>query len=99
MHKMTVYLSDELKRALAQTATSRGCSEAELIRETLRAVTARAAPPRPRLPLFKSRKPLLTERVDGTRAGFGKASRAYVPAGKVIGELRRRLARARARSR
>jgi hypothetical protein len=73
MQKTTVYVPDDLKRALAQTAASRGCSEAELIREALRAVTARAAPPRPRVPLFKSRKPRLAERIDDALAGFGEA--------------------------
>ena len=46
--------------------------EAELIREALRAVTAHSAPPRPRLPLFKSGKPRLAERVDEALAGFGE---------------------------
>ena len=73
MQKTTVYVPDELKRALAQTAASRGCSEAELIREALRALTASAAPPRPRVPLFKSRKPRLAERVDDALAGFGES--------------------------
>ena len=71
MNKTTVYLPDELKRALAQAAAARGCSEAELIREALRALTERAAPPRPRLPLFTSRKPRLAERADEALAGFG----------------------------
>lgn len=71
MQKTTVYVPDELKRALARAAAARGCSEAELIREALRALTARAAPPRPRLPLFKSRKPRLAERADQALAGFG----------------------------
>lgn len=72
MQKTTVYVPDDLKRALAQTAASRGCSEAELIREALRAVTARVTPPRPRVPLFASRKPRLAERVDDALAGFGE---------------------------
>ena len=71
MQKTTVYVPDELKRSLARVAAARGCSEAELIREALRAVTARTTPPRPRLPLFKSRKPRLAERVDEALAGFG----------------------------
>ena len=71
MEKTTVYVPEELKRSLARAAAARGCSEAELIREALRAVTARTAPPRPRLPLFRSRKPRLAERVDAALAGFG----------------------------
>ena len=73
MQKTTVYVPDELKHALAQAAAARGCSEAELIREALRAITAGAATPRPRLPLFKSRKPRLAERVDEALAGFGES--------------------------
>lgn len=73
MRKTTVYVPDELKRALAQTAASRGCSEAELIREALRAVTVCATPPRARLPLFSSRNPRLTERIDNALAGFGES--------------------------
>ena len=71
MQKTTVYVPDELKHALERAAAARGCSEAELIREALRTVTARAAPPRPRLPLFRSRRPRLAERVDEALAGFG----------------------------
>lgn len=73
MEKTTVYLPAELKRSLARTAAARGCSEAELIREALRAITAHSAPPRPRLPLFKSGKPRLAERVDAALAGFGES--------------------------
>jgi len=73
MEKTTVYVPAELKRSLAQAAATRGCSEAELTREALRAVTARSIPPRPRLPLFKSRKPRLAERTDEALAGFGES--------------------------
>jgi hypothetical protein len=73
MQKTTVYVPRELKLALARAAAARGCSEAELIREALRAVTARTAAPRPRLPLFKSRKPRLSGRVDDALAGFGES--------------------------
>jgi len=73
MQKTTVYIPEELKRSLARAAAARGCREAELIREALRTVIAHAAPPRPRLPLFKSRKPRLAERVDQALAGFGGA--------------------------
>lgn len=73
MNKTTVYIPDELKRSLTRTAAARGCSEAELIRQALRDMTARAAPPRPRLPLFRSRKARLAERTDAALAGFGEA--------------------------
>jgi hypothetical protein len=72
MQKTTVYLPDELKRALARTATNRGVSEAELIREALRAATADNPPPDPRVPLFKSGQRHLAERVDESLAGFGE---------------------------
>jgi Ribbon-helix-helix protein, copG family len=71
MQKTTVYVPEALKRSLARAAAARGCSEAELIREALRVVTAHNAPPRPRLPLFKSGKPRLAERVEEALAGFG----------------------------
>lgn len=73
MNKTTVYIPDELKRSLARIASARGCSEAELVREALHMLTAAAVPPRPRLPLFKSRKPRLAERVDAALAGFGES--------------------------
>ncbi len=72
MHKTTVYLPEALKRSLARAAAARGCSEAELIREAIRAVTAHSTPPRPRLPLFESGKPRLTERVNEVLPGFGE---------------------------
>lgn len=72
MEKTTVYVPRELKLALSRVAAARGCSEAELIREALRSVTARATPPRPRLPLFRSRRPRLAERIDQALAGFGE---------------------------
>jgi len=72
MQKTTVYLPDELKRALARVATRRGVSEAELIREALRAITRDAVPPKPRLPLFESGLPDLAERIDAALEGFGE---------------------------
>ena len=72
MRKTTVYLPHDIKQALTQTAEARGVSEAELIREAIRNLTAVAAPPRPRLPLFKSGKPSLAERVDAALRGFGE---------------------------
>jgi Arc/MetJ-type ribon-helix-helix transcriptional regulator len=61
MQKITVYLPDELKRSLARAAVASGCSEAKLIREALQALTEKAVPPRPRLPLFASGKSRLDE--------------------------------------
>ena len=64
MQRTTVYLPDDLKRALEQVAAARGCSEAALVREAIRTLTMDATPPRPRLPLFRSGKARLAERVD-----------------------------------
>lgn len=72
MQKTTVYLPGDLKRALGRIAAARGCSEAELMREAVRTLAGEAVPPRPRLPLFKSGKRGLAERVDQALAGFGK---------------------------
>lgn len=72
MQKTTVYLPDELKRALEKLAIRRGQSEAELVREALSTLTAAEGPPAPRLPLFRSGKPSLAERVDAHLKGFGR---------------------------
>jgi Arc/MetJ-type ribon-helix-helix transcriptional regulator len=71
MRKTTVYLPDELKRALERTAAAEGRSEAELIREGIRLVIDREAPA-PRIPLFDSGQGDLAERVDEHLAGFGE---------------------------
>ena len=71
MQKTTVYIPEDVKRALGQVAAARGVSEAELIREALHTLTSQTTPPRPRLPLFKSGKPGLAEGVDKALAGFG----------------------------
>ena len=72
MQKTTMYISDDLKLAVEQAADERRCSEAELIREALRILPQKMSPPRPRLPLFKSGKRRLAERVDAALAGFGQ---------------------------
>jgi hypothetical protein len=71
MEKTTVYVPKQLKQALGRLASARGTSEAELIREALGKIVAEASPPRPRLPLIESGKPLLAERVDEALEGFG----------------------------
>jgi hypothetical protein len=73
MQKTTVYIPEDVKRALSQLAASRGISEAELIREALRTVAGRAVESRPRLPLFKSGKSRLAERVNEALSGFGES--------------------------
>jgi Arc/MetJ-type ribon-helix-helix transcriptional regulator len=72
MQKTTVYLPHELKRALTRLAAQRGQSEADLVREALETLTASEGPPAPRLPLFRSGKPSLAERVDERLKGFGR---------------------------
>lgn len=73
MQKTTVYIPEDVKRVLGHVAAARGMSEAQLIREALQALTSQTAPPRPRLPLFKSGKPRLAEGVDKALAGFGES--------------------------
>jgi plasmid stability protein len=72
MHKTTVYVPDDLKRALARAAAAKGQSEAELIRDALRVATSGGVAPRPRLPLFASGKPRLAERLEDALASFGE---------------------------
>ena len=72
MQKTTVYIPEDLKKALGRVAAMRGMSEAELIREALRTLTSESSPPEPRLPLFKSGKPHFAENVDEALSGFGE---------------------------
>jgi Ribbon-helix-helix protein, copG family len=72
MQKTTVYIPSDIKSALGKLATARGLSEAEVIRQALRAVTAEIVPPRPRVPLFKSGKPRLAEQMGDALKGFGE---------------------------
>ena len=71
MRKTTVYLPDELKRALERAAATTGRSEAELIREGVSNVVERSAP-EPRIPLFDSGDPMFAHRVDELLEGFGE---------------------------
>ncbi len=71
MEKTTVYLPDELKRALRRAARASGRSEAELIREGIGLVTGAHRIAEPRLPLFESGQPDLAERTEELLAGFG----------------------------
>ena len=72
MEKTTLYIPRELKNAVEQAAAARGCSEAEVVREALRALTHKEAAPAPRLPLFASHKPGLAKHADVQLKGFGK---------------------------
>ena len=73
MEKTTVYLPDDLKRALRRAARSTGRSEADLIREGIGLVAGTHRVAEPRLPLFESGQPDLAERVDELLSGgFGE---------------------------
>jgi hypothetical protein len=68
--KTTIYLPDELKAAVKQAARRRGVSEAEVIRESIRASvggTKRA----PRGGLYSGSEPI-ARRVDEFLDGFGE---------------------------
>ncbi|MBA3308870.1 MAG: ribbon-helix-helix protein, CopG family [Nocardioidaceae bacterium] len=68
MKKTTVYLDEELKAAVRLAARVRGLSEAQVIRESIRAAVAS---PRqaPREGLFAAEP--MADRVDELLAGFG----------------------------
>jgi plasmid stability protein len=69
MEKTTLYLPEELKRAVRRAAKQRATSEAEVIREAIRAAVV-VERPRPSGALFAS--PVeLAEHVDEALAGFG----------------------------
>jgi hypothetical protein len=72
MEKTTVYLPDDLKRALRRAARATGQSEAELIREGIGLVTGTHRIAEPRLPLFESGQPDIADRVDELLDGFGE---------------------------
>lgn len=69
MDKTTVYLPDELKAAVKRAARQRGVSEAQVIRESIRAAVGGAKPP-PR-GLYAGSEPI-ARRVDELLAGFGE---------------------------
>ena len=70
MNKTTVYLPDDLKRAVTRAAASRGISEAEVIRQAITEAVART-PISPRGGLFAS-DVLLADDVDTHLRGFGE---------------------------
>jgi Arc/MetJ-type ribon-helix-helix transcriptional regulator len=73
MIKTTVYLPEDMKARIEQTATREGRSEADVIRQAIDRYTTPRERPRARLPLFETlRDPLFAERVDEELAGFGR---------------------------
>jgi hypothetical protein len=73
MRKTTIYLPDELKRAIERAAEDQGSSEASFVREVLERAVAETKPPKPRLPLFTSGDRTLAEHVDEALEGFGRS--------------------------
>lgn len=66
-NKTTIYLPDDLKRALEREAKRRGCSEAQVVRDAVTGIVTR---PRPNAGLFAADP--FAERVDELLAGFGE---------------------------
>ncbi len=69
MVKTTLYLPDELKRAIEATAARDGLSEAELIRRTLQ-TSLIPDRPRPRSGIVSGEP--IADRVDELLEGFGR---------------------------
>ena len=70
MDKTTVYLPAELKSAVKRAARSRGISEAEVIRDSIRSAVG-GERPRPQGALFGSGAPIARQ-ADEHLAGFGE---------------------------
>lgn len=71
MNKTTVYLPDDLKRAVARMAAASGRSEADLIRDAIGALTRTWERPRPKGGLFASGDTSLSDTTEEALAGFG----------------------------
>jgi hypothetical protein len=72
MHKLTVRISEALKRELERAAVATGRSEADLVCEGIRLIIAELAPPTPHFGAFDSGDPTLADRVDELLTGFGE---------------------------
>jgi Ribbon-helix-helix protein, copG family len=68
--KTTIYLPEDLKAAVKRVARQRGVSEAEVIRDSIRAGVGDARP-RPRGGLYSGSEPI-ARRVDELLDGFGE---------------------------
>jgi predicted transcriptional regulator len=71
MNKTTVYLPDDVKKALTRLAATSGRSEASLIRDALAALARTTERPRPRGRLWESGDTSLGEHDNEALAGFG----------------------------
>ncbi len=71
MTKTTVYLPEELKKALARISARTGRSEADLIREGIARLIDSTVWPAPRGALFASGEGSLAENAEAALAGFG----------------------------
>ena len=69
--KTTLYLPEDLKRAVKRAAAARGVSEAEIIRESIRGSVG-GVRRRPRGALYASRQPI-ARRAEEMLAGFGES--------------------------
>lgn len=72
MNKTTIYLPDDLKRALKQKALETRRNEAEVIRDALRRATTPEQPPAPTIPIFISADPQFAEHAEDHLTGFGR---------------------------
>jgi len=69
VEKTTIYLPDDLRAAVKRASQQRGISEAEVIREAIRAAMG-GTRPKPRGGLFSAEP--IAERVDEFLVGFGE---------------------------
>jgi hypothetical protein len=72
--KTSIYLEDELDRALALRAAEEGITKAELIRRSLKGVVDRPSRPKPSVGVVRSGLGDLSARDEGylTETGFGE---------------------------
>jgi hypothetical protein len=70
--KTTVYLTRDLKRALARTARDRGVSQAALLREAVARITSGDEPPLPTVPLFRGKGASIAKDIDAALRRFGE---------------------------
>jgi hypothetical protein len=74
MKKTTIYLPDDLKTQLEETARTTGSTEAQVIRDAIYTATFAAIAPMPRAPLMERGlgDPTIAENVDALLERFGR---------------------------